>query len=87
MDFNSLNFLPALIVLGLMLSLWYVGNGPRRKYLAAQTAHQLEQTKYLHEQASFLAQSAERAVKQNELLERIAIAIEQGTAGSVVASN
>ena len=66
----------ATIIAGIILGLWWVGNDKRRKYMAAQTAFLLEQTEASKRNADYLAASGMRTQKQNEILERIARALE-----------
>jgi hypothetical protein len=87
MDGDGFHFFIVAGVLGAaFLAVWWLGNGQRRRYMAAQTTYLEEQTAALKRNDAYLAASkangttqTELSAKQVEILERIARALESKT--------
>ena len=80
----GLEFLPAAIVIALLMVGWWLITSPQRKHLARQ-AERLTQATLIAQQeldlqkrnTEFLEASRANAIRQLELMERIANALEQ----------
>jgi hypothetical protein len=84
---DGLHFLIVVGVLGAaFMAIWWLGNGQRRRFMAAQTTYLEAQTAALKRNDDYLAASnangtkqVELSAKQVEVLERIARALESKT--------
>jgi hypothetical protein len=80
----GIQFIPFFIALVVLMALWWLMNGPQRRFLARQSEisnraieASRRQTEATNKYIEYLTASRANSDRQNELLERIAVALER----------